>query len=572
MAPTRETMGDFDNHQLLFENYKSFGPGLVGFETVFPVNVIVGRNNSGKSALLDLIEFACEPGAGIPGHLHHRGQPSRVILSSILDENAVAPVFDRNTSGGQLRGNHWESGKRLIGARMQIELKGKGKNFVTVDPNIDDHFAAPARAHYQKVAERIKNPFEGKLFYKLSAERDIVNEGHLGKLFIEKNGRGFTSTVSQILNRFEYPTELVADQLLAALNAVFSPDATFTSIDVQQHGESGPWEIFLNETGKGRVGLTHSGSGLKTVLLAAAYFLLLPRINNKKLSDFIFAFEELENNLHPALQRRLLKFVTASAKNNGTALFLTTHSNVVIDLFSQDKDAQILHVTQTNGTSKIRQVQTYIENRGVLDDLDVRASDLLQANGVVWVEGPSDRLYFNRWIELVTDGEMKEGSHYQCVFYGGRLLAHLSAELPDIAVDEVVKILRVNRNALILIDSDKDKSEDQLNTTKKRIVSEIEKLKGMAWVTQGREVENYLPLAAIQNKIANATELPGEFEDFVEYLERIEAGTGKRFARNKVMFAEMMIPAFTKENIACQLDLNDRLTTAVAMIRKWNGS
>jgi AAA15 family ATPase/GTPase len=49
-------MSEYDSVNLLLENYKSFGPGLVGFERIASVNVIGGRNNSGKSALIDLIE------------------------------------------------------------------------------------------------------------------------------------------------------------------------------------------------------------------------------------------------------------------------------------------------------------------------------------------------------------------------------------------------------------------------------------------------------------------------------------------------------------------------------------
>jgi len=96
-------------------------------------------------------------------------------------------------------------------------------------------------------------------------------------------------------------------------------------------------------------------------------------------------------------------------------------------------------------------VSDYLHGRSVLDDLDIRASDILQANGIIWVEGPSDRLYLNRWIELWTVGALREGAHYQILQYGGSLLAHLDAEPPDTPSD-TIHILTLNRNAAVLLE------------------------------------------------------------------------------------------------------------------------
>ena len=103
--------------------------------------------------------------------------------------------------------------------------------------------------------------------------------------------------------------------------------------------------------------------------------------------------------------------------------------------------------------------------------------------------------------ELWSDGKLKEGAHYQCVFYGGRLLAHLSAEDPDINADDVVKILRVNRNAILILDSDVRSASDTLNATKKRVIQEIEAIGGLAWVTQGAKVEKLSAYASSEIKI-----------------------------------------------------------------------
>ena len=36
------------------------------------------------------------------------------------------------------------------------------------------------------------------------------------------------------------------------------------------------------------------------------------------------------------------------------------------------------------------------DNYDVLDDLGAKASDIFQSNGIIWVEGPSDRIYIKK--------------------------------------------------------------------------------------------------------------------------------------------------------------------------------
>lgn len=75
------------------------------------------------------------------------------------------------------------------------------------------------------------------------------------------------------------------------------------------------------------------------------------------------------------------------------------------------------------------------------------------------------------------------------MFYGGRLLSHLSAN--DEEVDEFISLRRLNRNVAILIDSDKRAARTPLNATKQRVARELGD--SFAWVTKGREIENYVP-------------------------------------------------------------------------------
>ncbi len=54
-------MERFNGCSLFVRNFKCFGAELQGFEQVRRLNLIIGRNNSGKSALLDLVRFAVRP-------------------------------------------------------------------------------------------------------------------------------------------------------------------------------------------------------------------------------------------------------------------------------------------------------------------------------------------------------------------------------------------------------------------------------------------------------------------------------------------------------------------------------
>jgi hypothetical protein len=84
------------------------------------------------------------------------------------------------------------------------------------------------------------------------------------------------------------------------------------------------------------------------------------------------------------------------------------------------------------------------------------------------------------------------------MFYGGRLLSHLSAD--DSEVNEFISLRRLNRNISILIDSDKKTAHSKINDTKRRVIREFGDL--ASWVTAGREIENYVPPALIGKALA----------------------------------------------------------------------
>jgi hypothetical protein len=286
----------------------------------------------------------------------------------------------------------------------------------------------------------------------------------------------------------------------------------------------------------------------------------------------------LENNLHPSIQRRLFLYIKKLAAEHGCHFFLTTHSNVVIDLFGRDPLAQILHVTHDGTSAKVETIKTYLHKHSVLKDLDVRASDLLQSNAVVWVEGPSDRIYFNRWIE-VWDGELRENVHYQCLYTGGVLIEGMSFDGSEEApqdpesenVDELIEALRINRHAIVMMDRDRD-SEEPLKPWVGRIQSELSTLDGVPWVTAGRTVENYIPTDVFK-KLKDGGKFtlnwePGLYEDLFNCFKGPRGGT---LLRQKPALARAVVPLLTKDNLTATYDLSKRLNAVSDKLRQWNG-
>jgi putative ATP-dependent endonuclease of the OLD family len=562
---------------LTASNLKCFGANPQGFDEIKTINLIVGRNNSGKSSLIDLVHQATLPETSLESSHWHKGRAPEIFVETDLTRVDISQAFRTDTAGGGIPGNHFEYGQQFIDGRARVRLIKRNKHelvqLTRTDQTLHSDISGLGSCGTVLANLASRNPFQGKVFRRLAAERDIVQEpdGQNASIEVHDNGRGITNMIQCFLNKSALPSDLVEEKLLGALNEVFGPDAQFTNIVCQQH-QSTLWEIFLGQRTKGRIALSQSGSGLKTIIQALCFIHLLPVVATRSLDNYIFAFEELENNLHPALQRRLLTYIAKQAREHHFLVFLTTHSSVAIDIFNTQEDAQILHITHDGSEATCKTVKAFVEHSGVLDDLDVRASDLLQANGIIWVEGPSDRIYLNRWIELWSDGELSEGNHYQCVFYGGRLLAHLSGQVPDDYNDDGVSILKVNRNAIVVIDSDKHSEATPINTTKKRVSREIEAVGGLSWITQGREIENYIS-SSIVAKWRGASvipEMPHCYDDFFSYLDQLSPNLGAKFSAQKPLLAEQLCSISTKEDLEANVELAERLTQICAKVRQWN--
>lgn len=546
---------------LSFQDYKSYKKAdNIFIPEICDFNVIIGKNNTGKTSFIDIIEFLINPESFVKAH---RGVPI-ARFAFPLDQQHIEVGFNKSMMGGPIPGNHYSYGAQFIG--KYIFLLSKGTQFSGEIPFEDT--VNGRQCYWEPVIKSYQNELKHYKVLRLSAERDIRSEQEDRVLDLTSNGEGATNLVRGIINQIGYDEHIIEDELLNHLNKIMGDDATFTRIQVQQNFNTEPssWEIFLEEKDAGRFALSKSGSGLKTIILVLLNLLVLPLLQKYKGKSLIYAFEELENNLHPALQRRLFDYLYNFATRKHVPVFLTTHSHVAIDMFCPKYGAQVLHVTKENHESQIKKVDSFFDKKAILDDLAVKASDLFQSNGIVWVEGPSDRMYINRWLEIFCGSKYQEGRDFQYIYYGGRLLSHYSAE----DLENKINILTTNRNSAVVIDSDKRNKKDQINDTKKRIVREFANRKLYCWVTKGKEIENYLPLDAI-NKMFPSSQRERKcslFHSFANYIKP----TYPNFEHDKVEFAKKITPYLTVTNSQDMLDLKEKIEQLYKQIEQWNSN
>lgn len=298
--------------------------------------------------------------------------------------------------------------------------------------------------------------------------------------------------------------------------------------------------------------LSDLGSGVEQVVLHA--------ISTTFANDSVVTFEEPELHLHPVLQRQLLKYLATETTNQ---YFISTHSAHMID----ELHANVFQVKLTDGQSVIEYANTDAARHQLCRELGYKPSDIVQSNCTIWVEGPSDKVYLQHWIKN-KDPILQNRLHYSIMFYGGKLLSHLSADNTDDPVENLIQLRLMNRQIAVVIDSDKTKADQDIRTTKSRVVSEIRNNGGFAWVTQGREIENYVNPATLREAVEEvapgrgAATGTGQFRRALPTIKK-----GSKSTVNKIQVAHAVA---SRECDFDRYDLDEQITSLCKFIREAN--
>lgn len=441
------------------------------------INVFIGKNNAGKSSILEALEYSSE-NRQIPKEFWRLSdepkEPGITVvfeLSSKEQENLFDIMPYDKTDEYQKLINHI---KDVCGEPLEIKVISlPGKNNIydfRLKKKSSSKFTLSIQSkRYQEtlsisgVMSRLSSQdiFNEKVFpkphfIKCKAVRKMEEQYNL--LFRDKNSDKYEQT--QI---FSEAQGIIKD---------LSPDELYFdihSIDTDEKKDIREVHFTTHDKMEERINLPLGGTGNDELI-----YMVYKIINGR---GHILGIEEPEIHIHPELQKRLFEFLKREATQYKSTFLITTHSNIFLN--ENNNGSSYLIKLVSDKTAECEQID---QNKfiDVLDEIGLTFSDIYLANGMLFVEGKNDKEAIKKWSVSLLNKDIESLGIKIIIMNGARNATYF-------AESEVLKnfsTISIKAPFLILIDRD-EKSENDIKRLRRNFGNNIR-------VLSKREFENYL--------------------------------------------------------------------------------
>ena len=471
-------------------DHKGIGAEPVVLCELSKINIICGKNNSGKTTVLEginAVEHSYEGrqlsdsdiatiltvalrgvGWSSKGEPHSpENRLYRSIMEKVAQQQHVWYSDQGNLFAKQVRGEQNKTGLSAYASG------GVDTGFNLVFSKRPKTVLLPPKRHLEFMA------------------------GLSGQYQILPTGSGIAAHLFYSRNQSTANDDYQALERVKSAFAEISGGYTFDQfIDKQNNHIS----LYFAETGRTWRPAADCGLGLQD-LLVILFFAVYPEYD-------VVLIEEPESHLHPELQRRLLSYLK---NHSDKQYFVSTHSNVFLDSALFDR------VYYTSSDQRV-EVTDATSRATILNNLGYSVSDNLVSDIVILVEGPKD-------VPVVREFLDKHGLLQQHTIkvwpLGGDIMDQLD-----------LSVLSQNYQLVALIDSDPRSAK-----TRERFKKNCEEYKIPVHQLKRYALENYFTVEALRKVFRE--KIPAHFTK-VEADSKIEEQLGFNVKKSNGLIAKSM--------------------------------
>lgn len=270
------------------------------------------------------------------------------------------------------------------------------------------------------------------------------------------------------------------------------------------------FDIYMNSSNVANLNFSRGGNEWITAgdcglglqdLLVILWFAADPNLS-------VLLVEEPESHIHPEMQRKLLDFLRSQANKQ---FFLSSHSNVFVNSAYADK----IFFTQYTNNVKVADATN---RAAVLNDLGYSVADNLVSDLVIFVEGPKD-------VPVIEEFLIKMGAYSKYTIkiwpLGGDIMDQLD-----------MSVFSENYKLIALVDNDPFS-----NSIREKFVKKCKEYNIPIHKTKRYSIENYFSLRAIRSVFENQIN-PNISE--IKHDEKLENQIGINVKKNNRKIAQAM--------------------------------